>query len=90
MVYAGGNKPIAPIDNPYQMFKKLYGRMKDQQSLRSVLDDLEGDLKKINAAISADDRQLLEEHTTLVRNWSKNCDRAIRMPAMRCRNWNRA
>ena len=67
MVYAGGNKPIAPIDNPYQMFKKLYGRMKDQQSLRSVLDDLEGDLKKINAAISADDRQLLEEHTTLVR-----------------------
>jgi len=67
MVYAGGNKPIAPIDNPYQMFKKLYGRMKDQQSLRSVLDDLEGDLKKINAAISVDDRQLLEEHTTLVR-----------------------
>jgi Protein of unknown function (DUF1552) len=67
MVYAGGNKPIAPIDNPYQMFKKLYGRMKDQQSLGSVLDDLEGDLQKINAAISADDRQLLEEHTTLVR-----------------------
>ena len=67
MVYAGGNKPIAPIDNPYQMFKKLYGRMKDQQSLSSVLDDLEGDLQKINAAISADDRQLLEEHTTLVR-----------------------
>jgi hypothetical protein len=67
MVYAGGNKPIAPIDNPYQMFKKLYGRMKDQQSLRSVLDDLEGDLKKINEAISADDRKLLEEHTALVR-----------------------
>jgi Protein of unknown function (DUF1552) len=67
MVYAGGNKPIAPIDNPYQMFKKLYGRRKDQQSLGSVLDDLEGDLQKINAAISADDRQLLEEHTTLVR-----------------------
>ena len=26
MVYAGPNKPIAPIDDPYQMFAKLYGR----------------------------------------------------------------
>src|SRR5437868_5002191 len=26
MVYAGPNKPIAPIDSPYQMFNKLYGR----------------------------------------------------------------
>ena len=25
MVYAGANKPIAPIDDPYQMFGKLYG-----------------------------------------------------------------
>ena len=31
MVYAGPNKPIAPIDDPYQMFAKLYGRMKDQR-----------------------------------------------------------
>jgi hypothetical protein len=67
MVYAGPNKPIAPIDNPYQMFQKLYGRMKDQESLRSILDDLEVDFKKINAAVSAEDRQLLDEHTTLVR-----------------------
>src|SRR5215217_1368300 len=29
MVYAGQNKPIAPIDDPYQMFAKLYGRAKD-------------------------------------------------------------
>ena len=28
MVYAGPNKPIAPIDDPYQMFAKLYGRVK--------------------------------------------------------------
>ena len=33
MVYAGPNKPIAPVDDPYQMFAKLYGRMKDQESL---------------------------------------------------------
>ncbi len=90
MVYAGGNKPIAPIDNPYQMFKKLYGRMKDQQSLGSVLDDLEGDLQKINAAIGADDRQLLEEHTTLVRELEQELRTAIRMSAMPCQNLSQA
>jgi hypothetical protein len=67
MVYSGANKPIAPIDNPYQMFGKLYGRLKDQESLRSVLDELQEDLKKVRGAVSAEDRKLLEEHTTLVR-----------------------
>lgn len=67
MIYAGPNKPLAPIDNPYQMFAKLYGRLKDQESLRSVLDDLQDDLKKIESTVSAEDRRLLEEHTTFVR-----------------------
>jgi hypothetical protein len=67
MCYAGPNKPIAPIDDPYQMFNKLYGRQKDQQSLASVLDDLQEDLKKVSQHISAVDRRLLEEQTTLVR-----------------------
>src|SRR5690606_35691955 len=34
MIYAGGNKPIAPVDDPYQMFRKLYGQLKDQESLK--------------------------------------------------------
>ncbi len=67
MVYAGPNKPIAPIDDPYQMFAKLYGRMKDQESLKSILDDLQDDLKKVRSVVSAEDRQLLEEHATFVR-----------------------
>jgi hypothetical protein len=67
MVYDGPNKPIAPIDDPYQMFGKLYGRMKDQEALKSILDDLQDDLKKVGTVISAEDRQLLEEHTTFVR-----------------------
>ena len=67
MVYDGPNKPLTPINDPYQMFAKLYGRMKDQESLRSVLDDLSEDLKKVSAAVSPADRQLLEEHATLVR-----------------------
>jgi hypothetical protein len=67
MVYAGANKPIAPIDDPYQMFHKLYGRMKDQESLRSILDDVQADLKKVESLVSAADRRVLEEHATLVR-----------------------
>ena len=27
MVYTGSNSPVAPIDDPYQMFQKLYGLM---------------------------------------------------------------
>ena len=71
MVYAGSNKPIAPIDDPYQMFGKLYGRLKDQESLKSILDDLQTDLKKVGSLVSAKDRQLLDEHTTFVRELEK-------------------
>src|SRR5947209_4433900 len=67
MVYAGPNKPLAPIDDPYQMFAKLYGRMKDQESLKSILDDVREDLRKVGEKVSADDRRLLEEHATFVR-----------------------
>ncbi len=67
MVYAGPNKPIAPIDDPYQMFAKLYGRVKDQESLKSILDPLEQDLKKVTEKVSAADKKLLEEHTAFVR-----------------------
>jgi hypothetical protein len=65
--YSESNKPVAPIDNPYQMFQKLYGRVKDQESLRSVLDDLKEDLQKVRAQVGAQDRQILDEHATLVR-----------------------
>jgi hypothetical protein len=67
MSYTGPNKPLAPIDDPYQMFSKLYGRMKDQESLRSILDDLQEDLHRIRTLVSAEDRALLDEHTTFVR-----------------------
>ena len=67
MVYAAANKPIAPIDDPYQMFAKLYGRMKDQESLKSILDDLQADLRKVSEKVSAADRRLLDEHAAFVR-----------------------
>ncbi len=67
MVYAGPNQPIAPIDDPYQMFARLYGRTKDQATLRSVLDGVQSDLRKIQGMVSAEDRRLLDQHATFVR-----------------------
>ena len=67
MSYAGANKPIAPIDDPYQMFNKLYGRAKDTANLRSVLDDVREDLARLSVQVGSADRQLLEEHATFVR-----------------------
>jgi hypothetical protein len=67
MVYAGANKPLPPISNPYQMFNRLYGSVKDRESLRSVMDDLQEDLRAVGSRLSSEDRQLLKEHATFVR-----------------------
>jgi hypothetical protein len=71
MSYTGPNKPLTPIDDPYQMFAKLYGRTKDRESLKSVLDDLQEDLKKVSSIVSPADRRLLEEHATFVREFEE-------------------
>jgi hypothetical protein len=72
MVYAGSNRPLAPIDDPYQMFAKLYGEMKDRESMRSVLDEIHEDLATLSASLPAEDRRILEEHAGLVRSLEKN------------------
>jgi hypothetical protein len=71
MSYAGPNKPVAPISDPYQMYQKLYGQLKDKENLQSILDDVRDDLKKVRGLISAEDRKLLEDHETLVRQMEK-------------------
>ena len=67
MVYTGANAPVAPIDDPYQMFDKLYGNIKDAENLASVLDVLQEDFKRLQKVVSADDRKLLEQNATFVR-----------------------
>jgi hypothetical protein len=68
MSYLGANKPVAPIDDPYQMFRKLYGHVQDRDVLTSVLDGVEADLQRISRIVSREDRRLLEEHATFVRS----------------------
>ncbi len=86
MSYAGSNQPVAPVDDPRQLFNKLYGRMKDKESLVSVLDDVQEDIRKISSKLSARDKVLLDQHLTLVQHLEKDLrdpanDTALQHPA---------
>src|SRR5438874_387996 len=78
MSYGGPNKPIAPISDPYQMYAKLYGQLKDKENLQSVLDEVRDDLKKVRRLISAEDRRLIDDHQALVRQMEKDIAEAGR------------
>lgn len=78
--YAGPNKPLAPIDDPYQLFAKLYGRTKDRENLRSILDALTDDLRKVSATVSSADRRLLEEHAAFVREMEQELASDVASP----------
>jgi len=69
--YAGPNQPVAPIDDPYQLFEKLYGSMKDRESLTSILDELDEDLNKVATTVSTEDKALLDKHLTFVREMER-------------------
>src|SRR5215212_6112347 len=71
MSYSGPNKPIVPISDPYQMAQKLYGQLKEKESVQSILDDVRDDLKKVRKLVSAEDRRLIEQHESLVRQMEK-------------------
>ncbi len=80
MSYAGPNQPVAPISDPYQMYRKLYGTFDDKETIQSVLDDVREDLRKVERLVSPEDRALLEQHTTLVRRVEEELARSDRRP----------
>ncbi|HVX10208.1 MAG TPA: DUF1552 domain-containing protein, partial [Pirellulales bacterium] len=72
MVYAGPNKPVTPVNDPYQMFAKLYGRAKHRENLASVLDGLQEDFNRLRSLISSEDARLLDEHAAIVRQMEQD------------------
>ncbi|MEM8943726.1 MAG: DUF1552 domain-containing protein [Planctomycetota bacterium] len=72
MCYAGSNKPVAPIDNPAQMFEKIYGDGKAKQQLASVLDLVHDDLRKITRKLSPEDLTLVEQHMQQVQQLERD------------------
>ena len=70
--YAGPNKPVAPIDDPYQMFEKLYGRVKDKDTIKSILDNVRDDIRLVSSKLSGEDKKLLDEHLSYVRDMERD------------------
>lgn len=66
MVYAGPNQPVAPISNPYRMFDKMYGKMKDRENLLSVLGLIQEDISNTKTVVAPEDLKLLDSHQRLV------------------------
>ena len=74
--YAGPNQPLAPLSDPYGLFDKLYGQTKDRENLGSVLDDVRDDLRTIAAHVDPEEKALLDQHATFVREMEKNLQSA--------------
>ncbi len=66
MSYGGPNQPIAPIDDPYRMFDKMYGTMKDRENLLSVLDFVQQDIEATKSTVDPRDLKLLNSHKRFV------------------------
>ena len=62
MVYAGPNQPIAPIADPYRMYEKMYGNVKDRENLLSVLNMVREDMQLSGGRVDEQDRHLLQAH----------------------------
>jgi len=76
--YAGPNQPVAAISDPYLMFEKLYGQMQDRENLGSILDDVQADLKRVCAKLGKEDRSMLEQHATFVRELERDLQNTAR------------
>jgi len=66
MVYAGPNQPIAPIDDPYAMYSKLYGKIEERENLLTVLSLLEKDFQGKPNGLHPDDQQRLGQNVQRV------------------------
>ena len=74
--YAGPNQPLAPLNDPYALFEKLYGSRKDRENLGSILDEVRTDLSHIAAKLDPAERALLDQHATFVRELEQDLQSA--------------
>ncbi len=66
MVYAGPNQPIAPISDPYRMFQKIHGDVKERENLMNVLDLVRQDMQNFGSTVDPRDQKLLGRHQQFV------------------------
>lgn len=80
--YAGSNQPNNPIDDPWQMWDRVFGDFvpdavdRDQliAERRSVLDYVNEELSALEPRLPAEDRPRLQAHMTALRNIERQLD----------------
>lgn len=75
MSYLGPNQPLVPVNDPHAMFNRIYGGLRDQESIGSILDPLRGDLARLADSLPGEDRSLLDQHMDLVREFELEMQR---------------
>ena len=76
--YAGSNQPVAPLSDPYEVFEKIFGQVKDRENLGSVLDQVRSDLQRVSQKLGREERSILERNATLVREMEREISEAGR------------
>jgi hypothetical protein len=82
MSYGGPHDPRTPLDEPKQVFARLFGDTLQTQAeidalharRKSVLDAVLGEFNSVNATLGYDDRQKLERHATAIRDLEHQLD----------------
>jgi hypothetical protein len=82
-VYAGANQPIAPISNPYEMYEKMFGAMKEQANVARAIALLPADIDQSKKGLAESDRGLLDSHQNYVRQMQQSFEsvrKSLRIP----------
>jgi hypothetical protein len=82
MSYGGPNDPRTPLDDPKQVFARLFGDTLQTQAeiealhsrRRSVLDAVLVEFNSVNATLGYDDKQKLERHAEAIRDIERQLD----------------
>jgi len=91
MSYGGPHDPRTPLDEPKQVFTRLFGDTLQTQAeidalharRKSVLDAVLGEFNSVNATLGYDDRQKLERHATAIRDIEHQLD-VMTTPGLAC------
>lgn len=81
-VYAGPNQPIAPISDPRQLFRKLYGDRRQLENLGSVLDLVSSEIRRVQPQVSIEDRRQLAAHLQSIRETELRLQRELSSEAV--------
>lgn len=91
MSYGGPHDPRTPLDEPKQVFTRLFGDTLASQAeiealharRKSVLDAVLGEFNSVNGTLGYDDRQKLERHATAIRDLEHQLD-IMSTPGLMC------